>query len=306
MINKNNLHLVNKLHQQGFTLLEMCFVLIIISSVMITSLAFISNIEKNKQFDETKSEMEEIINAFKVYYKKNGNLPCPAPYFKNEESEISRFISVDCNDSNFEKNIPVPIKISNYRKEEEIRSVYIGKLPINKLNLNLSFYKDSWDTPYTYAVTKELTRISDQDNITGNIDIIMDSQSIVYPEKNILFTLISHGPNKSNEENCLKESLEEENCDSDYTFSLAEFSNSDDPNYYYDDLILYESSLNINEEIEMCDVNDFLDSIDKKPTKTYPSSVPVNHLIEICSQKDCQAYLCDSSGYFLKSLHRIE
>jgi prepilin-type N-terminal cleavage/methylation domain-containing protein len=63
--------------QQGFTLLELSVVLVIIGIVAASGLAMLTASIKQRQFDETVAKARTVQDALLSYRRSNGRLPCP-------------------------------------------------------------------------------------------------------------------------------------------------------------------------------------------------------------------------------------
>ena len=107
--------------QHGFSLIEMAFVLVIVTLLLGGLLVPFSTQVEQKRIAETQKAMEEIKEALLGYAMANGRLPCPA-------SSASGVPSTSCN--------------------------FVGFLPYATLGVNRA---DAWGHLYRYAVSQDFT-----------------------------------------------------------------------------------------------------------------------------------------------------
>lgn len=316
ILKQKDLNLIN-FHSSGFTLIELCIVILIVGLLTSALLSFSYGINEKRKKDSTDKEMLQIVDALEVFYSKNNYLPCPSPIAPALDSTNIKYTSVDCNLEDFEIQQNNPLIISKYSVGEEEKAVYLGNLPVKQLNLNPSFYHDAWGTAYVYTVSKNYISNQHQANDPGAVEILLDGQSILTPESSAIFSLISYGENgftgcqqeliKHEKcygvKSCEEQYIEYENCNNDHIFNLSDISNAE--NNYFNDVILYKTYIKNDDKIESCNVNDLLQDIEFFAKESFPPSVPTNNFVKVCPNGNCQIYVCDESGYFLKSFHSI-
>jgi prepilin-type N-terminal cleavage/methylation domain-containing protein len=138
--------------KQGFSLIELSIVLIIIAVVIgLISFSIQARIEAARLYT-TKERMELIANAIDAYYAQYGVLPCGAPSVErdNENYGFSRNVDYDinqidlCDNGNFGRDVPFKV-----------------------LGLDAATIADGWGNRFAYFWTGNYARINyvDDDNI---------------------------------------------------------------------------------------------------------------------------------------------
>ena len=117
--------------QNGFTLIEIAIVLLIVSILLGYTVALFPKQRELKQYRAVDQEMDEIIAAIVGFAQVNGRLPCPA--IPNSGGIEDGGGGVDCNN-------------------------YGGFVPVNTLGIQRRLNADSllldpWGNPYRYYVT---------------------------------------------------------------------------------------------------------------------------------------------------------
>jgi prepilin-type N-terminal cleavage/methylation domain-containing protein len=239
---------------QGFTLIEICVVLIIIGILMSYSFSFMSVQMKEKNYDKTQKNIEKIEDALSVHLKMNGYYPCPAEFGESQDNPKLGRASEECKSQELvssETTLSNIIKVNGH----DDKAVRIGLLPYRSLGLSSEAGQDGWNRPFIYAVTESLTDKETFDQFSGAIDVVDENgQSKLKPEGSVQYVILSGGENVkglfSNKfsiaENCPKNLIESENCDGDHVFVNSEirYQASQDKQtsqVTFDDIIFYKS-----------------------------------------------------------------
>jgi len=140
----------NQYQQQGFTLVEIAIVLLIVTMLLGYTVALFPKQQELKQYREAEREMDEIIASIIGFAQVNGRLPCPA--IPNTAGIEDGGGNIDCN--NFGGFVPVNTL------------GFSGRLNADSLLM------DPWGNPYRYYV-------SDSDADNGGVD---DSDFVINRE----------------------------------------------------------------------------------------------------------------------------
>jgi prepilin-type N-terminal cleavage/methylation domain-containing protein len=116
--------------QQGFTLVEIAIVLLIVTILLGYTVALFPRQQELKQYRAVDRQMDQVIEAIIGFAQVNGRLPCPA---QPDDAGVEDINGVGCN-------------------------TYAGFVPVNTLGLDDRFNEDSllidpWGNPYRYYVT---------------------------------------------------------------------------------------------------------------------------------------------------------
>ncbi len=117
--------------QTGFTLVEIAFVLVIVSILLGYTVALFPRQQELKQYRAVEKQMDEIIAAIVGFAQVNGRLPCPA--------------------------LPASLGFEDDGGTDDCTS-YGGFVPVGTLGITGSLNQDSllldpWGSPYRYYVT---------------------------------------------------------------------------------------------------------------------------------------------------------
>ena len=231
-------------HRDGFSLLEVSVVLLIIGLVMATSLTMQRWSTHEKRQDKLNKQFERIDEAILAYYRHHGMLPCPA---RREQPEGTAAFgeATDC-------NMAAPTDVISISGD----SIRVGALPIKALNISPEFMIDPWGNRITYAVAKTLAtapfNAGNIGSITTNEIKLVDGggNQISRADAVVAFVAISHGKKGSGAVtragtviSCEAGTLEEENCNHDDIFRDT-FYNPKNTSYY-DDKLLWRTARQI-------------------------------------------------------------
>ena len=126
---------------QGFTLIEVAVVLVVIGLLLGSILGPLSTQERNRKISLVETQLEDIREALLGYAAINGHLPCPAPASFNppppvaEVSRESRAPGIGLTDCNLEHGYVPSIT-----------------LDMNGLYNPDKIYVDPWGSPYFYSL----------------------------------------------------------------------------------------------------------------------------------------------------------
>lgn len=249
---------------RGFTLIEMCAVIIIVG-LFTASLASLYklHVETKKREDTAISSrlaMDQIA-AFRNIY---GRFPCPAsptaqrddaPYGHENCSDFSAVPPGTCDAASGVCTEISPRTIQYIDPVTDVETVgqpliVVGTLPWRSLNLQEEDSYDGFGNRFTYAVTQHLTDAEAFSVEQGGIEIRNENGlSVLVPPASAEFLVLSHGFNGSGafsangeqfpcEENS---ALERENCNQDIesVYVLSQMATTDRNLDQFDDTLAY-------------------------------------------------------------------
>lgn len=235
-----------KYNENGFTLLELALVLVIIGLIIAPATALYKNYRIDKDWTETEENIDTIQVELGGYRDNFRRYPCPASSTAvpgdaayGHES-CTPGVAGSCVDG-----------ICTYASAIPGQTVLVGSLPFKTLNLQESEVYDRYLNKVTYAVTTDLTVPATFNMSGGGIGIVdPNGNSVITPSDTGHFVIISHGPNKAGGSTrsglvgipCGSGSAtEQENCDGNATFLSSEARND------FDDRINFFSSVQPSE-----------------------------------------------------------
>ena len=159
--------------QQGFTLIEVAMVLMIIALILGGLLPTISAQIEQRRINDTRKQLADIQQALIGFAIVNSRLPCPA------DGTIATIPGVNNGAGQEKSNCP--------------NNANGGVLPWVTLGVSET---DAWGQRYTYRVTPAFASATFQLNTSPNLDVGLTSSS---SDKNIAagvpVIVVSHGPN---------------------------------------------------------------------------------------------------------------
>ncbi len=180
-------NLLQKKSRQAFTLIELSFILIVISVLVAGMVSIMSSRIANEKARQGNENFATIYEALGKYLVANKALPCPASLI---QSKIS---SADYGSAISASNCVAP---GVYQSNSNTNLVY-GMVPSKTLGLSSEFAEDSYGSKIIYVVDKRLTTTSSdsfETNIQNSTAISISGGVSI---NNAVFVLISRGANKS-------------------------------------------------------------------------------------------------------------
>ena len=259
---------LNSTRRDGFSLLEMSIVLVILGLLTAGGLSIGGIMVAQQANTSTNENLDEIQQALIDFVKTQGRLPCVAPLTVaptdgsfGTELEAGGCLT-DTTASGGSLRAVVPIVPTPSPPEPSERIIRIGGVPTRTLGLKDRMASDEFGNRFLYVVTENLTTHAGFNTATnlgqigvrdggGGAGFILDPAS---PNGGAAFMLISHGPDgkgavrhkTNNVTNACGtgSNLDVENCDVTNTgttaanlinFRDARFNNGDLPASFFDD-----------------------------------------------------------------------
>lgn len=209
--------------KNGFTLIELSIVIIIIGILLIPMIVAYERYLTQKRIDITKENVKLIEEAITKYVNDNGDLPCVANAVIPAD-DPAHGAPVDCVSP---PSVPGVVTVAGAR---DGTNVIIGAVPFRAINIPMEQASDGWGRRLTYAVTQRLANgtIVPFDASRGEIAIVDQSNtSLITPAGSAMYVVISHGKKGEGGLNLMSGSqtlacdatqLDGENCDGDATF----------------------------------------------------------------------------------------
>ena len=140
--------------QQGFTLIEIAIVLLIVSIILGYTLGMVPIQQELRRYQQADEEMGQILDSVYAFAQVNGYLPCPA------NAASSGFQCRDDNDAPTPNDGVCEGTIAGLDVTQDSCDLWFGFVPGKTLGLN-GKYSDSgllldpWGSPYRYQVTND-------------------------------------------------------------------------------------------------------------------------------------------------------
>lgn len=166
-----------RMHNEGFSLVEMSIVLAIISVILAGVLPFLLESTKGKDADKTIARMNDIESAIQAFYARNSRLPCPA----------DGTVAVNAAAYGKEAGVAGACAGSNYIDGGD--GTVGGAVPTKDLHLPDEEGFDGWGRRFSYHVTTAATNVS----TTGAI--IVRDHTGGNRTTTAIYVLMSSGPN---------------------------------------------------------------------------------------------------------------
>lgn len=268
-----------KSNENGFSLIEVAFALIIISMIMIPLFMLYKAQEQQKLLTDTASKLARVETAINQFFITAGKAayPCPSSLILSEGNAnygvsfatCDNLSTIrDCTDASWTTTDGL-CKTSNNTS----LAVLIGAVPFNDLGISPNDTLDVWGNKILYAVTYEQTKATTFNTNSGQLNIwayVDDdnneetpgiAQDITSVSNMPDFILLSHGSNEISAYTAMGNATsvcptatnirESKNCDFDNSFFL--YVNPNNPkegsrsigtaNEYYDDITRVQFSV---------------------------------------------------------------
>lgn len=293
----------------GFSLLELSFALVIMGLAMASFLGFMRISQQKQVLTTTQSSINASNEAIEVFLEWNKKLPCPAPLTATKDNP-RHGRALDCVEILKGRNFTSKDYILTHAKDDESRKIVIGRLPHYDLNIPYKDTVDGWGRELYYAVSLGLTGIEDYSQYGGVIKVVDQfDREITKDNSKAQYVLLSAAANNTGSlaENCLEnKGPEAENCDEDGTFRSMQISHG---TVYYDDILSYSVFVkrpNIADEncdlIEHLsyDVPNLMSIIEEQGLITDAFYIRPGELVTICNksilrqlnEKQCLSFVC--------------
>ncbi len=280
---------IKKQNNNGFTLLEIAIVMVLIGLVIAPAIALYQNYRIDKDWTETEEKLNIAVNELGGFRSIYSRYPCPASQTAMPGDANYGFEDCSINSAGSCVN-----GVCTYSSNIAGQFVTVGALPFKTLNLQESESYDTRLNRFRYAVTRDLTVSSTFTMSGGGIGIIdKTGTSIIDQPDTGHFVIISHGDNKIGgyTRAGLQSAIctaaptdEQENCDADGVFLSGEKDNGFDDRIKFFSSIMpteWQISATNNDEIHLKNINSFavgadtatdLSTAEAVTVKTSPSS----------------------------------
>lgn len=243
--------------ENGFTLIEMAIVLVIIGVMVASGSALYTQYRFQKDWENTQDRIEDVVRDIEAFYTTYGRYPCPASAtaapgdaeYGIEKANCTPSAAGTCEDG-----------VCTYSNFDGSQTIMEGAVPFKSMNLQEKQTLDGYSGRFTYAVTTLMT--DSQTFVPGAGAISVEdgnNNSMVSPAHSAEFMVISHGRDKSGARSLsgvqggICGGLDGENCNGDRLFISKEIDTD------FDDLVYFNvkplptewKSDNDNEEISL-------------------------------------------------------
>ena len=190
-----NFHKGLKRSVSGFSLVEISFVLGIVS-ILISTIVFTTKARLDAtRIYTTKERMAIILKSLENYVENYGHIPCPS-IINNSRTNVNYGWGTGTNQTSAD----CPNAITQF--DDGSNDIVKGMVPFKTLNppLEPSLVIDGWGNRYTYIVTELYTNTS---GFGSTVDTNGDSEICIHSscandiieDDQLAFILLSHGPN---------------------------------------------------------------------------------------------------------------
>ncbi len=230
--------------KQGFSLIELSIVLVIIGVILSSIIPLASAHVDVKKIETTREKLVVIQKALNLYATLNKALPCPAS--KTAAPDSANFgLASDCTAA------PVAGVTQIGTDPNYVR---VGAVPVRALNLPEAMMFDSWNNRFTYAVTRAATGAALADGIISVTDA--NNNPVTSPASSAVYVVFSSGKDGKGTHNrngvatsaCATGAKDGENCDGDIIFRDTAINDGDNASLYFDDLVLWRTKPMVEDE----------------------------------------------------------
>ncbi len=180
-------NLLKKQSRQAFTLIELSFVIIVISVIIAGMVSIMSSKIANEKARASNDNFNVVYQALGRYLLINKKLPCPASLTQSKNSSATYGIAI---------SDPNCVAAGVYQSTSSTNLVY-GMVPSRTLGLSADLAEDAYGSKIVYVVDKRLTTTNSNsfESNVGNSTVISITGGASV--SNALFVLIGRGANKS-------------------------------------------------------------------------------------------------------------
>ena len=165
--------------RNGFSLIELAVVLVVIGVVVGVGLNFGSGLIEEQQRTGTEEKTKLVQEALQQYYDLNGRMPCPA----NE--------TLERNDPNFGKEAVDANNNCTFDVFDSGDAISVGAVPVRTLGIPDSLAIDEYNNRFTYVIDNDMVDEDAAKTAQGDIIIKDGNDNDITTEA--LFFLTSHG-----------------------------------------------------------------------------------------------------------------
>ena len=180
-------NLLQRQSRQAFTLIELSFVIIVISVIIAGMVSIMSSKIANEKNRTGNENFTTIYQALGKFLLTNKRLPCPASLIQSKTSSATYGVEISATNC---------VAAGVYQSNSNTNLVY-GMVPTQSLGLGSDLAEDAYGSKIVYVVDKRLTTTSGnsfESNIANSSMISITGGASI---SNALFVLISRGANKS-------------------------------------------------------------------------------------------------------------
>lgn len=255
----------------GFTLIEMCIVIIIMGFLLLPLTVVYNNYGEQKKQNATREAINNMAGAIAGFVSTNGRLPCPSDRSLapgNVNYGLEQYATVpNCTGAMQGVCRTVGARDTTIDADLVADPIIIGGVPIETLrpaggDFGIDKISDGWGSQLTYAVSDRLcdpAKTSAQSDYKYGVITVLDEYGnptagigmtdVSEPpdainDSNGMFIVISHGRSAAGAynyggaivANCALGTVDRENCDNDGTFVSALENTVGNTANFYDDM----------------------------------------------------------------------
>lgn len=236
--------------KQGFSLLELSIVLVIVAIMVAGGLSLTTAKVGQDQLENTYDEMLNIQKSMQAYATEFGKLPCPASVTLARTDALYGRQATDCADA----TPPAGVTRVEYPASSG-KYVRIGGVPFYTLQMPERYLEDAFQNRYYYAVSEPFITAASSTS-TGNIRVVDSAGASISDEA--AFVIFSAGKSHKGAyvaktgslfAACDTAAKDGENCDADGIFIDAPYNDGTVAAQFYDDIILWQTRLQLFQNV---------------------------------------------------------
>ena len=246
----------------GFTLIELCIVMIIMGLLVSNYLLFEQGRSAREHIRVSQENLAVVQYALAEYYNRNMRYPCPAPI--NEPSNAPGYARESkCSSSDLQNNnsgglifLAKSNDSSFSQSAGQANTSYFdgyqgvgGYIPTRTLGIADKYGDDGWGGKISYYISSDPSGVLDPSldaPYSGSRLVIQDSFGQPLIEPPAIYVLIAHGRTGTGEimpdgrpASCRAGTYDGENCDGDAVFTRESYSQGDNETFY-DDILVHD------------------------------------------------------------------